>query len=283
VVHGRFSLAREDASKGYARFQDQPASKWHWKFKLLLAEMHLYNFETSKAEALLAMPPKEYARLLPRYQELRGYVLLLRQQYVAGEQLLRATLISAHMAGDYEVEADTQLLLAAFLKDRVKGEAAARSALEIARAHGLEYQRCAALLNLGMTFVKRAHYGDAIPYFEEASRIASKIGAVVLNSSAIGNTATCFYSLGDFPRALRARLEAMALQRNAGLLTPLKNSYLELGNIYLDQGQDGQALGYFRKALALVNKNDSPTQFAAVASAVAQALAESGSLDDAER
>ena len=284
MVHGRFSLAREYASKGYARFQDQPASKWHWKFKLLLAEMHLYNFETSKAEALLAMPPpKEYARLLPRYQELRGYVLLLRQQYVAGEQLLRATLISAHMAGDYEVEADTQLLLAAFLKDRVKGEAAARSALEIARAHGLEYQRCAALLNLGMTFVKRAHYGDAIPYFEEASRIASKIGAVVLNSSAIGNTATCFYSLGDFPRALRARLEAMALQRNAGLLTPLKNSYLELGNIYLDQGQDGQALGYFRKALALVNKNDSPTQFAAVASAVAQALEESGSLDEAER
>ncbi len=284
MVRGRFSLAREYASKGYARFQNQPASEWHWKFKLLLAEMDLYNFETSKAETLLSMqPPKEYARLLPRYQELRGYVLLLRQQYVAGEQLLRATLISAHAAGDYEVEADTQLLLAAFLKDRVKGEAAARSALEIARVHGLDYQRCAALLNLGMTFVKRAHYGDAIPYFQDASRIATKIGALVLNSSAIGNTATCFYSLGDFPRALRTRLEAMALQRNAGLLTPLKNSYLELGNIYLDQGQDGQALGYFRKALALVNKNDSPAQFAAVASAVAQALEESGSLDEAER
>jgi CHAT domain-containing protein len=283
AIHGRFSQAREYASDGYTRFRNQPASQWHWKFKLLLAEMHLYNFDTREAEALLAIPPPpQYPRLAPRYQELRGYVLLLRQQYVAGERLLRATLVAAHTLGDYEVEADTQLLLAAFLKDRVKGEAASRSALSIANAHGLEYQRSAALLNLGMTFVKRAHYGDAIPYFEEASRIASRIGAVLLNSSAIGNTATCFYYLGDYPRALRSRLDAMALQRGAGLATPLKNSYLELGDIYLDQGENVKALGYFRQALGLVNKRDSPAQFAAVASAVAQALEESGSLDEAE-
>ncbi len=283
AVHGRFSLAREYAREGYARFENQPASEWHWKFKLLLAEMHLYNFDTREAEALLVVPlPPAYPRLVPRYQELRGYVLLLRQQYVAGEDLLRKTVTSAHALGEYEVEADTQLLLAAFLKDRVKGESAARLALQIANAHGLEYQRCAALLNLGMTFVKRAHYGDAIPYFQEASRIAFKIGAVLLNSSAIGNTATCFYSLGDFPRALRSRLDAVALQKDAGLVTPLKNSYLELGNIYLDQGENLKALGYFRQALALVNKSNSPTQFAAVASAVAQALEEAGSLDEAE-
>jgi CHAT domain-containing protein len=282
-VRGRFSLAREYAREGYARFENQPASEWHWKFKLLLAEMHLFNFGTREAEALLAVPPPPaYPRLVPRYQELRGYVLLLRQQYVSGEDLLRKTLMSAHALGEYEVEADTQLLLAAFLKDRVKGEAASRSALKIASAHGLEYQRCAAFLNLGMTFVKRAHYGDAIPYFQDASRIATKIGATVLNSYAIGNIATCFYYLGDLPRALRSRLEAVALQKDSGLATSLKDSYLELGNISLDQGQNVKALGYFRQALALVNKTDSPAQFAAIASAVAQALEEAGSLDEAE-
>src|SRR5882724_975643 len=110
-VRGRFSLARQYASEGYARFQSQPASEWHWKFKLLLAEMHLFNYDRRQAEALLtAAPPSAFPRLAPRYQELRGYVLLLRQQYDSGEQLLRAALTGAHSFGDYELEADIQLL-----------------------------------------------------------------------------------------------------------------------------------------------------------------------------
>lgn len=282
-MRGQFSLAREHAGEGFARFKNQPASEWHWKFKLLLAEMHLFNFDTSKAEALLAAPPPPaYPRLAPRYQELRGYVLLLRQQYSSGERVLRNALSSARSLGDYELEADIQLLLAAFLKDQNKGETASRAALRVATAHHLQYQQCAALVNLGMTFVRRAHYGDAIPSFQEASRIASKIGAVLLNSFAIGNTATCFFNLGDMPRALQSLLEAIAIQKKAGLTAPLKNSYLELGNIYLDQGENLKALGYFRQALALVRKSDSPAQFASVASAVAQALEEAGSLDEAE-
>src|SRR4051794_5034411 len=56
AVHGRFSAARAYAREGYARFENQPASEWHWKFKLLLAEMHLYNFDTREAETLLVVP-----------------------------------------------------------------------------------------------------------------------------------------------------------------------------------------------------------------------------------
>jgi CHAT domain-containing protein len=283
-VHGQFSLAREYASEGYERFRNQPASEWHWKFQLLLAEMHLYNFETGKAEALLVVPPpRAFPRLAPRYQELRGYVMLLRQQYAEGEHVLRDGLSRAHSLGEYEVEADIQLLLAAFLKDQGKAEMASRAALQIATAHRFEYQQCAALVNLGMTFVRRAHYGDAIPYFQEANRIATKIGALLLSSFAIGNTSTCYFNLGDTPRALQSLLEAIAVQKEAGLTAPLKNSYLELGNIYLDKGENLKALGYFREALALVKKSDSPMQFADLATAVAQALQEAGSLDEAER
>ncbi|HEY6989208.1 MAG TPA: CHAT domain-containing protein, partial [Bryobacteraceae bacterium] len=176
-----------------------------------------------------------------------------------------------------------QLLLAAFLKDQGKAEMASRAALQIATAHRLEYQQCAALVNLGMTFVRRAHYGDAIPYFQEANRIATKIGALLLSSFAIGNTSTCYFNLGDTLRALQSLLEAIAVQKDAGLTAPLKNSYLELGNIYLDKGENLKALGYFREALALVKKSDSPMQFADLATAVAQALEEAGSLGEAER
>jgi CHAT domain-containing protein len=283
-IKGQFSRARQFATAGYKKLEDQPASEWHWKFKLLLAEMLLYNGDTLQAEPLLSTPPPAaLRRLLPSYNKLRGYVLFRKQDYAGGERLLRSASGTAHSAGDFEVEADIQLLLAAFLKDKVKAEAASRAALELATAHHLEYDRSAALLNLGMTFLERAHYGDAIPYFQEASRIATKIGAALLNSYAIGNTATCFLNLGDFPRALRSRLEAVALQKNAGLATSLKDSYRELGNIYLVQGETAKALGYFRESLGLVKKGDSPAEFAAAASAVAQALEEAGSLEEAER
>ncbi|HEY6990447.1 MAG TPA: hypothetical protein VH369_18780, partial [Bryobacteraceae bacterium] len=62
--------------------------------------MQLYNFETGKAEALLVVPPpRAFPRLAPRYQELRGYVMLLRQQYAEGEHVLRDALSSAHSLG----------------------------------------------------------------------------------------------------------------------------------------------------------------------------------------
>ena len=283
-IKGQFSRARQFATAGYKKFENQPASEWHWKFKLLLAEMLLYNGDTLQAEPLLATPPPAALRpLLPSYEKLRGYVLFRQQDYAGGERLLRSAAESAHSFGDFEVEADIQLLLGAFLKDKVRAEAASRAALELAIAHHLEYDHSAALLNLGMTFLERAHYGDAIPYFQEASRIATKIGAALLNSYAIGNTATCFVYLGDFPRALRSRLEAVAIQKNAGLATSLKDSYRELGNIYLVQGETAKALGYYREALGLVKKSDSPAEFAAAASSVAQALGEAGSLDEAER
>ena len=283
-VKGQFSSARGFASAGYKAFEHQPRSEWHWKFKLLLAEMLLYNGETQRAEPLLATPPpRNLPRLLPAYEKLQGYVMFRHQDYAGGERLLRRAASEARSLADFEVEADTELLLGAFLKDRVKAEAASRGALEIATANHLVYQRSAALLNLGMTFVARAHYGDAIPYFQDSSRIATGIGAAVLNSYAIGNIATCFYNLGDLPRALNARLQAVSLQKDAGLATSLKDSYLELGNIHLVQGENAKALGYFHQALALVNRRDSPAQFAIAAAAIAQALEEAGSLDEAER
>src|SRR6185437_3626295 len=60
------------------------------------------------------------------------------------------------------------------------------------------------------------------------------------------------------------------------------NSYLELGNICLLQKQDEKAIDYFKQALALVRESDSPSAFASISAAIAQALASAGSLQEAE-
>src|SRR6185312_8433968 len=86
---GHFAKARELASIGFARFQKQPQSEWHWKFKLLSAEMDLWNGETEKADLLLSQPPPAiFPKLLPRYQMLRAYVLFRKQNIRAARELL---------------------------------------------------------------------------------------------------------------------------------------------------------------------------------------------------
>src|SRR6476620_3706394 len=79
-IKGQFSRARHFATAGYKKSEDQPASELHWKFKLLLAEMLLYNGDTLQAEPLLSTPPPAaLRRLLPSYNKLRGYVLFRKQ------------------------------------------------------------------------------------------------------------------------------------------------------------------------------------------------------------
>src|SRR6185437_5396192 len=148
--------------------------------------------------------------------------------------------------------------------------------------HGLSYQQAAAHVNLGMVQIGLSHFGDAIPEFQQARRIARTIGAAMLNAFAVGNIATCYYNLGDVTRALQAYLDLLPLQKKAGLSIPLRNSYLELGSIYLLQKQDEKAIEYFKQALALVRESDSPAAFASISAAIAQALAAVGSLQEAE-
>lgn len=281
--HGDFVRARERASLGFSRFRSQPQSEWHWKFKLLYAEMQLWNGDTEQAQRLLSdPPPSTYRNLLPRYRMLQGYVLFRKQKIEDADKLLLAAYDDSQALGQFETAADIQLLRAPFLIDSNRSAAASRSALAIASAHGLRYQEAAAHLNLGMVQIGRSHFGDAIPEFQEAERIATSIGAATFRSFAVGNIATCYYNLGDFARALQTDLDLLPLQKAEGLATTLRDSYLEIGNIYLLQKENEKAIDYFRRAMDLVRESDSPAAFASISAAIAEALASVGSLQEAE-
>jgi tetratricopeptide (TPR) repeat protein len=281
---GDFVRARECARTGYLQFEHKPQSEWYWKFKLLYAEMHLWNGDTAQAERLLAQPPPAaYIKLTLHYRMLKGYVLFRTQQTAEAEKLLKPTYEKTQAQGDYELAADIQLLRAQFLPDAQQAERASVNALKIAADHNLRFQQSAAHLDLGLVLIRRSRFGDAIPEFQQASTIAVSIGAKMLNAFATGNIATCYYNLGDFTRALRTRLDLLPMQTQAGLSTALRDSYLEIGNIYLLQRQNDKAVEYFRQALALVRQTDTPAVFASLAAGIAQALASSGALDEAER
>lgn len=246
--------------------------------------MQLWNGDTQAAQTLLSeSPPVTYPKLTPRYQMLQGYVLFRRQRTDEAEKLLLAAYQTSQTQAQYELSSDIQSLRAYFLTDTSRAETACQDALRIANIHNLPYQQAVAHLNCGVIRIERSHFGSAIPEFKEAIRIARFIGASMLNSLATGDIATCYYNLGDFAQALKTDLNLLPLQKEAGLLPILRDSYLQIGKIYLLQKENQTALEYFRQAIALARKSDSPGAFTYVSAGIAQALASSGALDDAER
>jgi CHAT domain-containing protein len=281
---GNFLRARSDAQQYFAAWQSRPAAKWHWKFRLLDAEMLLFNGETRQASALLRSPPP-HADLLPRFQMLQGYVAFREGRESDAQALLARAASKARDFSDYELEADSQLLLAAYASpaDAERTEKIIDGILEIGKAHNLHYQVAAALVDLGLLRIHQSRFAAAIPLFEQASESAKRSDATLLYSIALGNLATCYYSLGDFDKAMELRKDAVAIQEPAGLTTPLRDSYLELGSSQLLQDNTREAIGSLRHALALASAEDTPEIYSLIACNLAAALESTGALDEAER
>ncbi|HMF79555.1 MAG TPA: CHAT domain-containing protein [Bryobacteraceae bacterium] len=287
--HGDLSSARENAQRGYERYRNKPNSKWYWKYKLQCAEMRLYNGRTDEAERLLdAAPAPEFAEVLPRYQMLKGYARYRKRQISSGRAFLNAAKAGAHALKNAELEADICLLSGVcalhYEDDGPRARDEFKTVLSIAEAQPLDYQRSAALINLGDLELRRAHCGDAFPYLSKAVEISKHAGFEILQSRALGNMANCYQNLGELDKALQIREQAVAIQTRprSQLATVLSQSYSALGNIYLEKGNTAKAVEYFRKALEQVNK-DAPVQYGQAAGSLAQALERTGSLDEAER
>ncbi len=283
---GNFSLARAEAQRCYAAWQYRPSTTWHWKFKLLNAEMLLLNGETRQAvELLRSAPPVQEAGLQPRFQMLQGYVAFRGGRTADATALVTRAAESAHRFSDYELEADCRLLLAAYAspEDAERAENAIGGILELSATHRLPYQMAAALLDLGLLRIHESRFASAVPPLEKAARTAKDSNATLLYSMSLGNLASCYYNLGDFDLSLELRKQAIAIQQTAGLTTALRDSYLELGSSQLRQGQTREAIESMRRSLALASAEDDPEIYSLIASNLSSALETSGELDEAEK
>jgi CHAT domain-containing protein len=216
---------------------------------------------------------------------LQGYVAFREGRDGDARSLVTTASADAHNAGDFELEADCQLLLAAYGSpdNAAQTEQTVDGILALGRAHDLRYQMAAALVNLGSLRLHQSRFAAAVPLFEQAAQTAKAADATLLYSISLGNLATCYYALGDFDKALDLRKQAIAIQQPAGLTTPLRDSYLELGSSQLLQGQTQEAIGSLRHALALANEQDTPEIYSLIATTLASALETTGSLDEAEQ
>ncbi|MBV9762273.1 MAG: CHAT domain-containing protein [Acidobacteriaceae bacterium] len=281
---GQFGAAEKEAEAGCKRFEKGPEQEWFWNFKLLRAEIDLFGARGNAQQLLAAAPPAEYRLPSATYKILRGWQLSRAQHSDDAEKMALAGIAEAQAIGAYETEADGEILLASWLVylDLSKADDVAQRALALATAHHLEYERGAALVNLGMVRLKREHYGDALPYFEDALASAKRKGAKRLEIAATQDLADSYSGLGDIERALKMQLQVVAAnEQKGGVATQASVAYFELGNLYLESGDARRAITAYQAALKSVPQKNDSSQFAQSASGLAQALAMVGELDRA--
>jgi CHAT domain-containing protein len=279
---GRLQDAGKAAGQGYSAYRNQPQSEWHWKFALLAAEIELLRGNTTAADALLVdTPPARFASLGPRFEMLRGYSLH-RHNSPQAEAALESAIADARSAHDPETETDSWLYLGTSRGDLLAADSAYQHAQELAEAHHLEYQQAAALMSRGYIQMMRDRYANAIPLLESAREIATRAKAGSIVTSASGNLANCYEALGNLDEALPLLENTVVEHKRFGFATLVSADYSELGTIHLRKGESAEAIRDFRLALNAVSK-DAPFQYASAAGNLADALQQSGSIDEAER
>ncbi|MDQ6678308.1 MAG: CHAT domain-containing protein [Acidobacteriota bacterium] len=286
--HGELADAEKSAARGIRMVASSGDRVLEWKFRLLLCEASLLAHPGADVLAELRRPlPAEpgFAALAARKKMLEGRALFAQGKSVESGEALNAAHRLAVSAEDQETLSDIEILQGSRLLQQFQWRAAEATlslALTRARSAGLPYEEAGALLNLGMSRVDRHRYDEAIDYFQRAAVIAAPESSTLYHV-AQADLATCYYSLGEFDRAIGIQRQSIAQLERTGDQLHLQRVLGETGHTYQQQGDGKQAAEYLERALRIARKIDRKGDAAIWAGNLAALHSELGEWDKAER
>jgi CHAT domain-containing protein len=260
---------------------------FHWKFRLLRAEILLNSRRAEEVVAQLDEPVpagSQFAPLAARKLMLEGQAASILGHADRSAALLVEAHRAAEAANAGEVLLDIENIQGARAlrsKRYDDAERFLRSALERARALQAPYQEASVLVNLGMIRFNRHRHDEAAGFFEEASRRAGP-QLQVLYSLAQSNLATCYSSLGDYDRAIRIYASSVALYERSGAKFYLQLSLGETGHTYLMKGELKSAIPYLQQALSIASEMGNTADAASWAGNLSAVYSELGDWPNAE-
>jgi CHAT domain-containing protein len=205
---------------------------------------HSHECDTLLAEAQRDAAAANAEDVLEETENLRGLILVIREQYEDGERTLYIALDRARHLND------------AFAEGSV-------------------------LLNLGLSRLRKNRYDEAAAYFEQAS---NRVGprARTLYSVAQSNLAVCYKLLGEYDRAIHVQLEAIARHEQSGAKFYLSDALGAAGELYAIKGDLRSAIPYLQKALSLATEMNRVDHAAVWADNLSLVEIELGNWRDAE-
>jgi CHAT domain-containing protein/tetratricopeptide (TPR) repeat protein len=236
------------------RLDAAPASVDAHQSRLLRTEILLAKPDIAGAGALLdtQLPDGEqFSKLRARDRYLRARLQLTRGELQ--QALLAADEVHALAAEADDTSLDAEILAGQILLRLGKsddGEARLRAALTRAAEANDRYRQVLALNNLGMGFVVRSRYDEALPWFERVHTFED-LASTSVYAAAMSNAGLCLARLGDFDRAVAAQKRAVALHESRGAAAPLEQALGELGSTYLLMEDVALGVPYLTRALAV--------------------------------
>ncbi len=247
---GRVSVAADLVEKGLAATASTPESVPAWRVRLLDAEVRLSRLQIPEALAILEAPVPEG----PEFAPVRGRQLLLlarsltQQRDFDGAQsaLERASGIAG---GDRGLLLDVELLSGQieFRRGRWSaGESRLRAAAAAAAGEHDDHRQARALNDLGMSYVVRNRYDEALSWFEQVLALHSIEGDSIYGTS-LYNAGLSLARLGQFDRAEALQRRAIEIHKDGEVQNQLQ-ALGELGNTYLLQNDAARALPLLQQA-----------------------------------
>lgn len=257
---GNLAVAEELAQRGWSQWRGRPQSEFAWEFRLLYAQVLALQARPQPVLELLAEEPpagERHLRWHARRWMCLGRARFLEGDYPQARRLLEEARRAAVRAGDALLEAEVVLWLAsahARVGDAATADEACRQAFQLAAAHQDLYLQTAALGNRGFIRLNGSRYDEAIPFFEEALRLAEKTGARRFVATTYGNLGRCYEGLGDYVKAAVLLSKAAALSRELQDANGQQLWLGGLGEVFYLEGEYAQAERHYRAALEIARR-----------------------------
>ena len=288
LERGNLQQAEQLVQESGQRWSDSAKSPWHWRFRLLNAEVLIARGKAADARRLVDAPVPQDAAGWPleaRRLKILGHAALNLGQYEEATRLLEAASQATEAAPLPRLALELDVLRGLLLirtNNQSAGETVTRAAYQRAVEQNDAYWQAAAANNLGLERMRGFRYDEAIPFLEQALKAAESAGAQRFSAASLANLGTCYYRIGDFDKALSFLQRAAESQERIGALTGLQSSLGDIGNVHSIQGHPDRAVPFYQRALRLA-RSSAPADAAKWAGNLARAHAELKQLDEAEQ
>jgi len=189
-LHGDLEQSQQEAEQHFQRLRNSDP-EWAWRFKLLEAKSLLWRGMFAQALALLnsptAPPNRKDSQIEILALEAAAFARL--HKFPEAQKVLEQALPICQSSGE---AACGDVLLADGVLAVQQGQMPTaklsfEKCLQFARAHGDDFLRATALLNLGATALQEEHFDEAIDWTDAAYEESSHSGFGNTMSTSPGN------------------------------------------------------------------------------------------------
>ncbi len=285
-LQGNLDAAQREAEKAREDFSTSGAD-WPMKFRLLEAEILIYQGRRPEVIALLDAPGVTYPAagdLAIKRDLLSGLArATLGQEQQSDAELQEARRLSDLSHSDLNGEVLlTEAVVQIYRNHLPQGADLSRKSLQVARAQRDSFLESSNLLNLGLIAIEMRHYDEALNLLSGAASSARLIQARAILEAALGNLGLAYLRLGDFEKALSNFQQAEEEGKEIGTVSLRVTWLMDAGSAHYMLGNLEEARTSYEQSLKAAMAIDAPTEIADIEAELAFLLYRQGQFDMAK-